>query len=95
MVRESTAAQTAAFGELLGRTLGDVTLLVTGRVNNQSWSGAAPLDDAEIDRLVAGRVRVFLRAYGRQASTGSAWRPRRQLGRRSPFLYGGGGRLPR
>ena len=40
-------------------------LLVTGRVNNRSWYGATPLDDAEIDRLVAGGVRVFLRAYGR------------------------------
>ncbi|WP_154676942.1 TetR/AcrR family transcriptional regulator [Parafrankia discariae] len=144
-VHETTAAQAAAFDELLGRTLGDVTdleaaltafgrafatevarsaeraavmrlmiaeaphfpaliqtapedrpvqraladrlaalaeqglldapdpleaaeflgLLVTGRVNNRSWYGAVPLDDAEIDRLVAGGVRVFLRAYGR------------------------------
>lgn len=38
-------------------------LLVTGRVNHRSWYGAAHLDDAEIDRLVAGGVRVFLRAY--------------------------------
>lgn len=145
-VRETTAAQTAAFDELLARTLGDVTdleaaltsfgrafatevarsaeraavlrlmiaeaahfpeliqpapedrpvqraladrlaeladqglldapdpleaaeflgLLVTGRVNHRSWYGAAPLDDAEIDRLVAGGVWVFLRAYGRR-----------------------------
>lgn len=38
-------------------------LLVTGRVNNRSWYGAVRLDDAEIDRLVTGGVRVFLRAY--------------------------------
>lgn len=43
-------------------------LLVTGRVNHRSWYGAVPLDDAEIDRLVAGGVRIFLRAYG--VSTG-------------------------
>lgn len=40
-------------------------LLLTGRVNHRSWYGAAPLDDTEIDRLVAGGVWVFLRAYGR------------------------------
>jgi len=39
-------------------------LLVTGRVNNRSWYGVSPLEDAEIDRLVTGGVRVFLRAYG-------------------------------
>jgi AcrR family transcriptional regulator len=39
-------------------------LLVTGRVNARSWYGAVHLDDAEIDRLVTGGVRVFLRAYG-------------------------------
>jgi TetR/AcrR family transcriptional repressor of mexJK operon len=39
-------------------------LLVTGRVHNHSWYGAVPLDDAEIARLVAGGVHVFLRAYG-------------------------------
>ncbi|WP_331766710.1 TetR/AcrR family transcriptional regulator [Embleya sp. NBC_00896] len=39
-------------------------LLVTGRVNHRSWYGAVTLDDAEIDRLVDGGVRVFLRAYG-------------------------------
>ncbi|MGH3374312.1 MAG: TetR/AcrR family transcriptional regulator, partial [Actinoallomurus sp.] len=33
-------------------------LLVTGRVNNRSWYGVSPLEDAEIDRLVAGGVRV-------------------------------------
>lgn len=38
-------------------------LLVTGRVNNRSWYGAVPLGDTEIERLVAGGVRVFLRAY--------------------------------
>ena len=38
-------------------------ILVTGRVNNRSWYGAVPLDDAEISRLVAGGVRIFLRAY--------------------------------
>ena len=38
-------------------------LLVTGRVNNRSWYGAVQLDDAEIAQLVAGGVRVFLRAY--------------------------------
>ncbi|HEY0539419.1 MAG TPA: TetR/AcrR family transcriptional regulator C-terminal domain-containing protein [Actinoallomurus sp.] len=43
-------------------------LLVTGPVNHRSWYGAVPLDDAEIDRLVAGGVRIFLRAYG--VSTG-------------------------
>ncbi|WP_228554691.1 TetR/AcrR family transcriptional regulator C-terminal domain-containing protein [Catenulispora pinisilvae] len=42
-------------------------LLVTGRVNNRSWYGAVHLDDAEIDRLVAGGVRIFLRAYARPA----------------------------
>jgi TetR/AcrR family transcriptional repressor of mexJK operon len=40
-------------------------LLVTGRLNYRSWYGAVPLDDDEIARLVAGGVRVFLRAYGR------------------------------
>jgi TetR/AcrR family transcriptional repressor of mexJK operon len=39
-------------------------LLVTGRVNHRSWYGAMRLSDAEIDRLVAGGVAVFLRAYG-------------------------------
>ena len=39
-------------------------LLVTGRVNNRSWYGAMKLDDADITRLVAGGVRVFLRAFG-------------------------------
>jgi TetR/AcrR family transcriptional repressor of mexJK operon len=39
-------------------------LLVTGRVNNRSWHGAVGLDDAVIAQLVAGGVRVFLRAYG-------------------------------
>jgi hypothetical protein len=38
-------------------------LLVTGRVNNRSWYGAVQLDDAEIARLVAGGIRIFLRAY--------------------------------
>ncbi len=38
-------------------------LLVTGRVNNRSWFGAVQLDDAEIARLVAGGIRIFLRAY--------------------------------
>jgi TetR/AcrR family transcriptional repressor of mexJK operon len=38
-------------------------LLVTGRVNNRSWYGTVHLDDAEIDRLATGGVRVFLRAY--------------------------------
>jgi TetR/AcrR family transcriptional regulator, mexJK operon transcriptional repressor len=39
-------------------------LLLTGRVNHRSWYGAVRLSDAEIDRLVAGGVAVFLRAYG-------------------------------
>jgi AcrR family transcriptional regulator len=39
-------------------------LLVTGRVDHRSWYGAVRLSDAEIDRLVAGGVTVFLRAYG-------------------------------
>lgn len=39
-------------------------LLVTTRVTNRSWYGAVHLDDDEIERLVAGGVRVFLRAYG-------------------------------
>jgi TetR/AcrR family transcriptional repressor of mexJK operon len=38
-------------------------ILVTGRVHNRSWFGTVPLDDAEIADLVAGGVRVFLRAY--------------------------------
>jgi AcrR family transcriptional regulator len=38
-------------------------LLVTGRVTNHSWYGAVHLDDAEIARLAAGGVQVFLRAY--------------------------------
>jgi AcrR family transcriptional regulator len=42
--------------ELLG-------LLVTGRINHRSWYGTVQLDDAEIDQLVTGGVRVFLRAY--------------------------------
>lgn len=40
-------------------------LLVTGRLNYRSWYGAVPLADAEIADLVAGGVRVFLRAYAR------------------------------
>jgi hypothetical protein len=40
-------------------------LLVTGRLNYRSWYGALPLADAEITTLVAGGVRVFLRAYAR------------------------------
>ncbi|MER7009457.1 TetR/AcrR family transcriptional regulator [Dactylosporangium sp. NPDC000555] len=40
-------------------------LLVTGRVNNRSWYGAVQLDDAEIARLAAGGVQIFLRAYRR------------------------------
>jgi AcrR family transcriptional regulator len=43
-------------------------LLVTGRVNYRSWYGAVPLDDAEIARLVAGGVQIFLRAYRSQRS---------------------------
>ncbi|GII96169.1 TetR/AcrR family transcriptional regulator [Sinosporangium siamense] len=42
-------------------------LLVTGRVDYRSWYGAVPLADGEIERLVEGGVRVFLRAY-RQGS---------------------------
>lgn len=38
-------------------------LLVTARVNSRSWYGALRLDEAEIERLVVGGVRVFLRAY--------------------------------
>jgi TetR/AcrR family transcriptional regulator, mexJK operon transcriptional repressor len=38
-------------------------LLVSGRVHNRSWYGAVELDDAEIAELVAGGVRIFLRAY--------------------------------
>lgn len=38
-------------------------LLVTGRVNHRSWYGAVQLDNAEIDQLVTGGIRVFLRAY--------------------------------
>lgn len=38
-------------------------LLVTGRVNHRSWYGSVDLAEAEIDRLVTGGVRVFLRAY--------------------------------
>lgn len=45
-------------------------LLVTGRVNHRSWYGAVELDDAEIGRLVAGGVRVFLRAYARHDGAG-------------------------
>jgi TetR/AcrR family transcriptional repressor of mexJK operon len=40
-------------------------LLVTGRLNYRSWYGALPLADDEIAHLVAGGVRVFLRAYAR------------------------------
>jgi AcrR family transcriptional regulator len=47
-------------------------LLVTGRVNNRSWYGAVHLDDAEIARLVAGGVRIFLQAYRPGAATASA-----------------------
>jgi AcrR family transcriptional regulator len=47
-------------------------LLVTGRVNTRSWYGAVRLEDAEIERLVAGGVRVFLRAYGSGGSGGPA-----------------------
>lgn len=43
-------------------------LLVTGRVNYRTWYGAVQLDDAEIDRLVAGGIRIFLRAYRRAES---------------------------
>jgi TetR/AcrR family transcriptional regulator, mexJK operon transcriptional repressor len=45
-------------------------LLVTGRVNSRSWYGTVSLEDAEIERLVAGGVRVFLRAYGPGRSPG-------------------------
>jgi TetR/AcrR family transcriptional regulator, mexJK operon transcriptional repressor len=45
-------------------------LLVTGRVQNRSWYGTVPLEDAEIDRLVTGGVRVFLRAYGTPGRAG-------------------------
>lgn len=38
-------------------------LLVTGRVNHRSWYGAVHLTDAEINHLVAGGIRIFLRAY--------------------------------
>jgi TetR/AcrR family transcriptional regulator, mexJK operon transcriptional repressor len=38
-------------------------LLLTGRVHHRSWYGSVRLDDTEIDRLVSGGVRVFLRAY--------------------------------
>ncbi|MFE2872994.1 TetR/AcrR family transcriptional regulator [Embleya sp. NPDC059259] len=46
-------------------------LLVTGRVNHRSWYGAVRLDDAEIDRLVTGGVRIFLRAHAPRLPTGS------------------------
>ncbi len=39
-------------------------LLVTSRVNHRSWCGSVPLGEPEIEELVAGGVRVFLRAYG-------------------------------
>ncbi|MEU7182604.1 MULTISPECIES: TetR/AcrR family transcriptional regulator [Streptomyces] len=39
-------------------------VLVTSRVNHRSWYGSIPLGEPEIDDLVAGGVRVFLRAYG-------------------------------
>lgn len=46
-------------------------LLVTGRVNARSWYGTVHLDNAEIERLATGGVRVFLRAYGpRSGPTG-------------------------
>jgi len=32
-------------------------------VNNRSWYGAVQLDDIEISQLVAGGIRIFLRAY--------------------------------
>jgi len=38
-------------------------LLVSGRLNYRSLYGAVPVPDDEIARLVAGGVRVFLRAY--------------------------------
>lgn len=44
-------------------------LLVTGRVNHRSWYGTIQLDDAEIDQLATGGVRVFLRAYRPRPST--------------------------
>jgi TetR/AcrR family transcriptional regulator, mexJK operon transcriptional repressor len=44
-------------------------LLVTGRVNARSWYGTVRLDDAEIDRLATGGVRVFLRAYRPRAGS--------------------------
>lgn len=47
-------------------------LLVTGRVNNRSWFGAVTLDDAEISDLVAGGVRIFLRAYRPSPPAGEA-----------------------
>jgi AcrR family transcriptional regulator len=74
-VQRALAARLAELGE---RGLLDVPdpaeaaeflgLLVTGRVNQRSWYGAVRLGDAEIDRLVAGGVRVFLRAYGAPAA---------------------------
>jgi AcrR family transcriptional regulator len=38
-------------------------LLLTGRVNHRSWYGTVELSDAEIEGLVEGGVRVFMRAY--------------------------------
>jgi TetR/AcrR family transcriptional repressor of mexJK operon len=72
----NTAVQRALadrLAELAGRGLLDIPdpmeaaeflgLLVTGRANSRSWYGAVKLDDAEIARLVAGGVRIFLRAF--------------------------------
>lgn len=38
-------------------------VLVTSAVNNRSLFGTVDIDDEEIDRLVAGGVNAFLRAY--------------------------------
>lgn len=71
--RPSQSALASRLAELGARGLLDVPdpdeaaeflgLLVTGRVNYRSWYGAVELDDDEIERLVAGGVRIFLRAF--------------------------------
>jgi TetR/AcrR family transcriptional regulator, mexJK operon transcriptional repressor len=40
-----------------------LSALTFGQINNKSMLGAIPLSDAEIERIVSGGVRAFVRAY--------------------------------
>lgn len=42
---------------------GHLLALTIGQINNRSIFGAIPVSEAEVDRLITGGVRAFLRAY--------------------------------